>query len=60
MWERYVVCGSLLDGVTYEALATHTGRYFHGPKKPLEVVVRMKDEVLTIKLPDSRSSTTTS
>ena len=53
LWERYVVCGSLLDGVTYETLATHTGWYFYDPKKPLEVVVRMKDEVLTVKLPDN-------
>ena len=53
LWDCYVVCGSLLDGVTYDALATHAGWYFYDPKKPLKVAVRLKDEVLTIKLPDN-------
>jgi hypothetical protein len=36
LWERYVVCGSLLDGVTYDTLATRTGWYFYDAKKPRE------------------------
>ena len=53
LWERYVVCGSLLDGVTYDTLATRTGWYFYDAKKPREVVARLKEEALTINLPDN-------
>jgi hypothetical protein len=40
LWERYVVCSSLLDGATYESLATQAGWDFYDPNKPLEVVAR--------------------